>query len=144
MKIRDILGSKGREVVTVSPEETVLDAVCTLVGHRIGAVVVVQEEEILGILSERDVLRLTARSPDQLRTTPVRELMTTELVVGVEDDSLDYVMGIMTRNRVRHLPVVEERRLVGIVSIGDVVNAMRREVEGENRHLKDYIQGAAF
>lgn len=144
MLIQEILQSKGTDVVTVGPDHTVLAAMRVLVEHRIGAVVVVEDDEILGILSERDVLRLGAGNPAELSATRVGDAMTTDLVVCVPDDDLDYVMEIMTRNRVRHLPIVRDGRLSGIVSIGDVVKASRKTVEAENRHLKDYIQGAAW
>lgn len=143
MRIRDILRKKGHDVVTASAGETVLDAVERLVEHNIGAVVVVEGDEVAGILSERDVLQLTARAADALSDTTVGEIMSTDLVIGVEDDDLDYVMEIMTRNRVRHLPILRDGTLRGILSIGDVVNACRREVEAENRHLKDYIRGVS-
>lgn len=141
MKIRDILRAKGYEVVSVSPHQTVLSAMRVLVHYNIGSVVVLEGDELRGILTERDVLRLGARDPDSLACTPVRDAMTTELVIGVPDDELSYVMEIMTRNRIRHLPVLDEGRLVGILSIGDVVNALRTSVEAENRYLRDYIQG---
>lgn len=144
VKIRDILQKKGPQVVTTSPERSVLDAMRTLVEHNIGSVVVMEGEEILGILTERDVLRLGSREPALLTSTRVRDAMTTELVVGVQDDDIHYVMGVMTQNRIRHLPVVESGRLTGIVSIGDLVNACRREAEVENRYLRDYIQGRVY
>lgn len=143
MRIRDILRSKGSDVVTVAPDQPVLTAVRILSEHRIGALVVRQGDEIEGIISERDVLNLVAGDPDRVNETPVSEVMTRDVIVGVPDDDLDYVMNIMTQNRIRHLPIVVERKLEGIVSIGDVVNAVRRSVESENRHLKDYIHGVA-
>ena len=142
MKIRDVLDRKGREVVTVEPESTVLEAMRVLVDHNIGSVVVTRGDEILGILTERDVLRLGAAGPGALSDTRVADVMTVELVVGVSDDAIDYVAGIMTANRIRHLPVVDGGSLVGVLSIGDVVNAMKQAVEVENRYLRDYIRGA--
>lgn len=141
MKIRDILRTKGTDVILTSPEETVLAAMRTLVRHNIGSVVVEEEGEVRGILTERDVLRLGSRDPQLLSTTLVREAMTEELVVGLPDDDIHYAMAIMTENRIRHLPVVEEGRMRGIISIGDLVNACRQEAEVENRYLRDYIQG---
>lgn len=141
MNIRSILARKGHEVVTSSPDETVLEATRTLVGRDIGAVVVVDGDRILGILSERDVLRLTARSPEALATVSVGEVMTSDPVTARPGDGINHVMNLMTNHRIRHLPVVDDGRLRGIVSIGDVVNALRTEVESENRHLRDYIQG---
>jgi CBS domain-containing protein len=143
MKIRDILRLKGSEVVTIRPDRTVLDAMRLLVARNIGSVVVVEGDDIRGILTERDVLRLGAADPDRLGATRVEDVMTTELVIGVPDDDLDYVMQVMTRNRIRHLPIVQGNRLCGMLSIGDVVNAVRTSVESENRYLRDYIQGVA-
>jgi CBS domain-containing protein len=143
MKIRDILSSKGHHVVTVAPDQTVLTAARTLAQHDIGAVVVRTPAEILGILSERDILKLVAADPSGVESTLIADAMTSNLIVGVPTDDIDYVMNIMTQNRIRHLPIVHDGDLAGMVSIGDVVNALRREVESENRHLKDYIQGVA-
>jgi CBS domain-containing protein len=144
MRIRDILHVKGRDVVTISPDHTVMGAVKVLVEHSIGAVVVEDHDDIRGIFSERDVMRLATGGTAALRDTRISDVMTTDLVVGVEDDDVDYVMEIMTRNRIRHLPIVDEDgALTGLVSIGDVVNALRREMEAENRYLRDYIAGVA-
>jgi CBS domain-containing protein len=141
MRILDILRTKGEEVISVAPDQTVLAAVRILAEHRIGALVVRQADDIVGIITERDVLNLVARDPALVATTRVADVMTRDLIVGVPDDDLDYVLNIMTNNRIRHLPIVDESKLAGLVSIGDVVNAVRRSVESENRLLKDYIQG---
>jgi CBS domain-containing protein len=143
MRIRDILRSKGETVVTVGPDQPVLSAVRVLSEHRIGAVIVRRGDELLGILSERDVLNLAAGDPRRLETAQVGEVMTRELIVGSPEDELNHVMNVMTENRVRHLPIVVDGALEGIVSIGDIVNAVRRSVESENRHLRDYIHGVA-
>lgn len=141
MKIRDILTDKGTDVVTIEPGVSVLTAVQLLVEHNIGAVVVLDGSEIAGILSERDVLRLSAADPADVAVRSVSDVMTKEVVTGVPDDMISRVMETMTTKRIRHLPIVEAGRLVGILSIGDVVNALRSEVEGENRYMRDYIQG---
>lgn len=142
MKVREILRRKGHEVVTVGPAATVLDAMRRLVEHDIGSLVVVEDGEVTGIVTERDVLRLGAGDPGRLEATTVGDAMTTDLIIATPDDDIDYCMEIMTRNRVRHLPIMEGRDLRGIVSIGDVVNNLRKHAEAENRHLKDYIRGA--
>lgn len=142
MKIRDILRTKGADVITVGPGQPVLTAVQLLSEHRIGALVVRDGDEIVGIISERDVLNLVARDPRLVNEARVRDVMTSNVIVGVPEDDLDYVMGIMTKNRIRHLPIVDANALAGMISIGDVVNEVRSSVESENRHLKDYIQGA--
>jgi CBS domain-containing protein len=140
MKIRDILGRKGQGVVTVAPDRSVADAVRLLNQHGIGAVVVVEGGDVRGILTERDILRLVDRDPAALASRTVAETMTREVIVGLSDDDVSYVMEVMTRNRIRHLPVVEGGALRGIISIGDVVNALRQSVEAENRYLRDYVQ----
>ena len=142
MRIREVLDQKGSEVVTVEPDRTVHEAMKVLVEHNIGAVVVTRDRAIVGILTERDVLRLGATGPEFLSSTRVADAMTSELVVGVAEDLVDYAAGIMTANRIRHLPIVEGERLAGVVSIGDIVNAMKQEKEVENRYLRDYIQGS--
>lgn len=141
MRICDILRRKGLEVVTIAPDRTVLEAVQILVEHNIGAVVVVDGPSPIGILSERDVLRLTARAA-ALSTLLVREAMTTDLVTGNVGDKLHHVMNLMTQHRIRHLPIMDGPSLDGIVSIGDLVNELRRDAESENQHLKEYISGA--
>lgn len=141
MRILDILRRKGSDVITVEPGITILDAMRILVQHNIGSVVVVQDGQVAGILTERDVLRRGAEAPAELDSRKVEDVMTKELVVGVPGDAIEYVAGIMTENRIRHLPVVEGGELVGILSIGDVVNAIRTEIEVENRYLRGYIDG---
>ncbi len=143
MQVREILARKGTDVVDVPPDATVADAVHVLVEHDIGSVLVTDAGRVLGILTERDVLRLADGGPDALSHTRVTEAMTPEddLLVGSPDHDTHYCMNVMTENRVRHLPVMEDGELRGIVSIGDVVNACRRDAEHENRYLKDYIRG---
>lgn len=141
MKIREILGRKGRHVVTIGPDESVLAAARSLVGHDIGGLVVTDGGHPEGIITERDILRLTAREPARLAGTAVGEVMTTDLVVADLDDELEEAMTVMTDRRVRHLPVLDDQALAGIVSIGDLVNACLARVEDENQHLRRYIQG---
>ena len=141
MKIRDILRDKGTDVVKIGPEATVLDAMRRLVEHDIGSVVVEEDDEVVGILTERDVLRLGARDPHGWESTQVRDAMTSDLIIATPDDDTHYCMEIMTRNRIRHLPIIRGGRLEGIVSIGDVVKASRDDAEAENQYLKDYSRG---
>ena len=142
MKVRDILKLKGSQVYWIRPDQTVLDAVALLMQHGIGALLVRDAAgTVSGIISERDVLRECLHRSADLGRIPVREAMTKDLVVCVPDDEIDYAMGIVTKNRVRHLPIMDGDRVAGIVSIGDLVKAGLEEVEYENRYLKEYIQG---
>ncbi|MFW6199630.1 MAG: CBS domain-containing protein [Gemmatimonadota bacterium] len=144
MKISDILGKKGRFVVTIPPDRTVLEAIQLLVEKNIGSVVVTNDESILGILTERDILRLSTDQHRDLDRLRVSEAMTSDVVTASPDDEISHVMEVMTENRVRHLPVLADDALAGILSIGDVVNALRESVQNENHHLKKYIQGAVY
>jgi CBS domain-containing protein len=144
MRIKDILRGKGTDVVTIRPTETVPEAIKRLNEHNIGGLVVTSESGVVvGIITERDILRETAERCEQIQLTLVGDVMTRDVIIGVPEDNLDYVMGIMSKNRIRHLPVLEESGLVGIISIGDVVSAHLRKTEFENRMLKDYIHGVA-
>lgn len=142
MKIKEILRRKGATVQTIAPDASVQDAMSLLVEHNIGSLIVRKKGgEIVGIITERDILRQCATGGHNPEQTLVRDVMTKDLIIGVPDDDLTYVMGIMTKNRIRHLPVLNGGELEGIISIGDVVNAHLRETEFENRLLKDYIHG---
>lgn len=141
MKIEEILRSKGSEVVTITEAESVLDAVRLLVDRNIGGLVVMEGLRPTGIITERDVLRLTARAQGQLGSMTVGSVMTREVITASPQDSLTTMMDVMTENRIRHLPVIDADRLVGIISIGDLVNACRASAEAENTHLRQYIQG---
>lgn len=141
MNIESILARKGRDVVTIATTSTVLDAVQLLVERNIGSLVVTDGQEPAGIFTERDILRLTAGRAHELGSVHVGDVMTRDVITAGPHDDLQEVMGVMTERKVRHLPVLEGDRLVGIVSIGDVVNAFRRSAEEENSHLRQYIQG---
>jgi CBS domain-containing protein len=142
MRIRDILATKGPDVVTVPPDATLREAMRHLVAHNIGAVVAVDDAgRIHGILSERDLLRTAADDPRRLETEHVADVMTRELITAAPEAEIRSVMQIMTERRIRHLPVVHREELVGIISIGDVVSALRRTVEEENEQLHAYIHG---
>ena len=142
MKIEEILRNKGHDVVTITESRSVLDAAQALVEHNIGGLVVTEGKRPTGILTERDILRLTARNPGELDTIQVGTVMTRDLITAKPEDRLADVMVVMTENKVRHLPVMEGDRLIGIVSIGDLVNACRVVAEEENSQLRQYIHGA--
>ncbi|MDX1622562.1 MAG: CBS domain-containing protein [Gemmatimonadota bacterium] len=143
MNVDSILGRKdSTEVRTIGPESTIAQAIERLVEHNIGSLVVVDEgDDPVGIITERDILRCCANDPERLRRARVADEMSRDLIVGQPGDDIDYVMGVMTKNRIRHLPIVDGRDLVGMVSIGDVVNVQLQETRYENRHLRDYITG---
>lgn len=144
MKIRDILGKKGRVVVTIPPERTVLEATQLLVEKNIGSVVVTRQDEIVGILTERDILRLSTDRHRELDRLRVSDAMTADVITATPTDEISHVMEVMTENRIRHLPILADGGIAGILSIGDVVNALRESVQNENHHLKQYIRGTVY
>jgi CBS domain-containing protein len=131
MNIASILARKGGKVVTCRPEQSIRQALSLLAEHNIGALVVVDALGVpAGIVSERDIVREAARD-EHLFARTVGEIMTRDVVVGVPEDDLRAVRDTMTERRIRHLPIVADGRLIGIVSIGDIVKAERDQYLGE-------------
>ncbi len=144
MKIKELLADKGSQVYTIQAEATLSEALKLLTSHRIGSLLVMdQNNQIAGLLSERDILRQIDNVAGNIAQTKVKEAMTSreDLVVAADNDDLDYAMRIMTNNRIRHLPVVAQGELCGMVSIGDLIKAQLSQREHENKMLMDYITG---
>lgn len=141
MRIRDILRRKGDAVATVRPEATVRQLLAVLAEHNIGAAVVSPDgASIAGIASERDVVRRMHERGAGLLDRPVSEIMTAEVRSCGPGDLVEDLRRTMTEHRIRHVPVVEDGRLAGIVSIGDVVKSAIDELQSEREHLVGYIQ----
>ena len=141
MKIKEILRTKGHSVLTITQSITVLEAVQILVEQNIGGLVVVNEDGPVGILTERDILRLTAQRPGEFDSIQVGTVMTRSLITATADDDHIELMSVMTENKIRHLPIMDGDRLAGIISIGDLLNVCRTVAEEENSQLKHYIRG---
>jgi CBS domain-containing protein len=139
VQISGILARKGSSVVTAAPSISVAEFLSLLAEHRIGAVLVVSGERPAGIISERDVVLRLAEAGAAALDQPISELMTTDLVTCAPEDSLDDIAELMTERRIRHLPVLADGELAGIVSIGDVVAARLRELEQTRAQLESYI-----
>jgi CBS domain-containing protein len=140
MNVAAILRQKGRAVTTAGPQATLLDISNKLAAKRIGAIVIVGAGgEVSGIVSERDIIRMIGSRGPECLTRPVSESMTRQVITCHEADTLDELMRQMTEGRFRHLPVVTDGALVGIISIGDVVKHHVAEVEMEASAMRDYI-----
>jgi CBS domain-containing protein len=138
VKVSEILRTKGDRVATVEPELSVRSAVERMTMHSIGALVVVDHSgAIVGLISERDVMRALTTADASALARLVRDVMTTDVVTCSPEDRLGELMAVMTRRRIRHLPVLDGGRLVGIVSIGDLVKGRLEELELESRVLRD-------
>lgn len=143
MTVRDILASKGSKVVTINENSTLQAAIGVFFEKKIGSLMVVDDQnKVIGILSPNDVLKTVHEGcGDQCSIQQVKNVMTVNPICASEDDSVDYIQAIMTKFRVRHIPIMEKQQLKGIVSIGDIVNALIQVREVEIRHLTDYIEG---
>jgi CBS domain-containing protein len=143
MTVRAILDAKGHDVLTLGPNETLSDAIRTLAERRIGALVITNgDRKIVGILSERDIVRVMAREGAGALDLPVRSAMTPKVRICNENHTVNEVMEIMTEGRFRHLPVEKDGQLHGIVSIGDVVKRRIEDVEREAEEIRAYIATA--
>ncbi len=142
--VRQVLSQKGSRIHTVTPDAPLREVVKVMSDYDIGVVVVVELGEIKGIFSERDFTRAYAGDETLNLNAPVSELMTHEVISVNPDTSIDACMSIMTDYRIRHLPVVDKQRLIGMISIGDLVKAMIAERDGTIRGLENYIMGTDY
>ena len=142
MKVKDILAVKGSRVITIHKNNTLLEAVSLFFINKVGSLLVVDENDhIKGILAPNDILKAVHTDLDNVRQATVEQFMSKELLVAKKEDDIDYIQAIMTENRVRHIPILEKGRLLGLVSIGDVVKAQMKKMDVENQYLKEYIEG---
>jgi CBS domain-containing protein len=147
MNISDILrhkttpdGTPDRpDIVTAGPDDTVAELVAALERHNVGALVVLDGDTVVGIASERDVVRRLAEHGGALLERPVSSIMTTTVTSCASDESVDAIAATMTERRIRHMPVIDAGRLTGIVSIGDVVSSQIRQLEHDRGQLEQYI-----
>ncbi|HEY8517644.1 MAG TPA: CBS domain-containing protein [Candidatus Binatia bacterium] len=137
--VRDLLRKKGGEIYSVSPDSSVYEALQLMADKNIGAVLVLDGEQIVGILSERDYARQVILKGKTSRETPVREIMTTRVVFVKPEQTIEDCMALMTDKRIRHLPVIENGKLAGVLSIGDVVKAVISEKQYLIEQLEAYI-----
>jgi len=142
--VKQILEEKGNAVWTISPNATVFDALKLMAEKEVGALIVLEEGAVVGIISERDYARKITLLDRLSQDTPVREIMTHMICYVHHSTSSEECMALMTDKRIRHLPVIEKNKLVGIVSIGDIVKATIGEKEAMIDHLQNYIQGKYF
>jgi CBS domain-containing protein len=138
---KDIIGYKGSTVVSVAPGDTVLHALGIMAEHEIGAVVVMEGENLVGIMTERDYARKVVLAGRSSRDSEIRLVMTADVHCIRPDTVIDDCLALMTNKRVRHLPVLENGAVIGLVSIGDLVRAVIAEQEQVIEHLQQYIAG---
>lgn len=143
MTVARILAIKGRDVVTAQPHLTLREAADILCRNKIGALVVSGDAgEVLGILSERDIVRAVSAAGCEALKDQISKHMTAKVIVATEDQPIDRTMSVMTESRIRHLPILRDGRLVGLVSIGDVVKTRIEAIESEHKAMREYIASA--
>lgn len=144
MRLQEILRVKGNGVHVISPDATMDDVAQQMIAHNCGSLVVCQggqrDGAMEGIITERDLLKVCAARRGPLDRVRVSEVMTRHPMTGTPYDTIDDTMGLMTEKRVRHLPILDDDRLAGIISIGDIVKAQHDQTALENHYLKNYIQ----
>ncbi|MQA62887.1 MAG: CBS domain-containing protein [Actinophytocola sp.] len=139
MRIADVLRTKGSEVAKIAPTASVSELLAGLAEHNVGAMVVVDQDALIGIVSERDVVRRLYEGGDAVLGAPVSEIMTTTVATCSPDETVDHLTVLMTERRIRHVPVLSDGQLCGIVSIGDVVKSRMDELEHVQEQLQAYI-----
>jgi CBS domain-containing protein len=142
MTVRSILNTKGHQIVSVAPDAKLAAAVKLLAEKKIGAVLVMDQSRLEGILSERDIVRVLGERGASVLDEPVSQVMTRKVVTCKETDTVAELMEMMTTGKFRHLPVVDNGKVVGLISIGDIVKRRVQEYENEQEALRDYIKTA--
>ncbi len=139
--IKHLLDRKGRHIISVKPEDSVLDAIRLMAEKGIGSLVVMEDQELLGIMSERDYARKVIIKGRSSESTAVSEIMTVNVLTTSSSETVNDCMSVMTEKKIRHLPVVEDNVVIGMISIGDLVEAIISDQQEEIEHLEHYISG---
>ena len=139
--VKHLLDAKGRHIFSISPDSSVLEAIKIMADKNIGALVVMQDDKLAGIVSERDYARKVIVKGRSSKSTQVAEIMTADVVTTSSDQTVDKCMAMMTDMRIRHLPVVEDDRVIAMISIGDLVQAIIADQKEEIEQLEHYISG---
>jgi len=143
--VRDILNSKiNASTYSIAPGAMVIDAIRMMSEHKVGALLVMEDGRPVGILSERDYARKIALFDRSSRTTTVREVMTADLIYASPSDTMEHCMELMTDKRIRHLPILEGERLIGLISIGDLVKNIIEDQKAMIKQLEQYVRGESY
>ena len=143
MKISSILKKKGDGVIKINEDKTIIEAIQLMNENKIGALLVFDNnDKLVGIITERDILKECGERGKLINKTVVKDVMTTNLIIGLSNDDVKYTMGVMTKNKIRHLPIMKKNKVAGIISIGDLVNSQLEMIEIQNRYMEEYIKNS--
>ena len=143
MVVREILRTKRGELITAKVSMALFRAMELMINNRISCLPVLDEQgQLTGIVSDKDIFKRLHEDAGQFQDVSVGELMTTDVIVGLLSDEISYIAGLMTTNRVRHIPILDGDQLVGLVSVGDIVKTQMEDIVVENRYLRQYIDGS--
>jgi CBS domain-containing protein len=142
MLVNEVLRTKPKSIITAETSTLVSRAMELLLQHRISCLPVLNaDRELVGIISDKDIFKLLHERPQAASSQTVSSIMTSDLLVGLPTDEISYIAAIMTNNRIRHIPIMEGKTLVGLLSVGDIVKTLMAHIETENRYLRQYIDG---
>lgn len=142
MLVKTHLEDKPKTLVTANPTTTIDDAMDLLISNKIGCLPVVDDnDQLLGIISDKDIFQKIYEKKTEYMSLKVADMMTTDLIVGLPEDELNYIAGVMDKNWIRHVPIVKEDQLVGLISLGDIIRTQTEHAQIENRYLKLYTDG---
>ena len=139
--VKHLLDKKGRHIISIAPEASVFDAIVLMAEKAVGSLVVMEDDELCGIITERDYARKVIIKGRSAKTTTVAEIMTAEVLTASSSESVNDCMEVMTEKRLRHLPVVEDNRVIGLISTGDLVEAIIADQQEAIEQLEQYISG---
>lgn len=142
--IRDILNEKGQNVYYVSPDTTVFESLEKMSSHDVGSMLVMEAEKLLGIFTERDYMKKIILQNKASKTTMVKDIMSTNPVCATPSESVDNALSVMTKQHCRHLPIIEESKIIGVVSIGDLVKKKISDMDATIKYLSDYISSEGY
>ena len=143
MKVADFIRDNAREIITAKSNTVIRDAMALLIENRVSCLPIVNDQiELVGIISDKDIFRAAFKDPGGFIEGSVGDIMSTDLIVGLAEDDCDYIAGLMTKNRIRHIPIVENKQLKGLMSLGDIVKSRLSSAKIENRYLKMYIENS--
>ncbi len=142
MLVKDILQAKDKRLITVGPDATLKQAMELLLKNKISSLPVLDDDEkLIGIISDKDIFRKAYEDAQGFQSKTVGDCMSTNLIVGLPEDDLAYIAGVMTENRIRHVPIVHREKIIGLLSVGDIVKTQMEHIKVENRYLWQYIEG---